>query len=562
VIGRLATHSLTFAFGLLAPVRLTPSEREFIEANRALWHEVFTPASTKGELLVEPMFHPVILHGNASFAAIASRARGLRLLFTLQSHADRRTKALLSSYAGARFTYLYSPRTVPAWIAAWLRAGRVYRRLREPQEILELSEDGYRYGDIIYDALLARGYATVRAVDFWTLLTLQRYFFYQAAIARIVREHDVRAYVTTQSYIGLLLGTFARALMRRRIEVLARVTTLDLIVRRSRGPEGIWRYELRPDPPILAALLDDPTGEAIQHADRHIEQRLAQATRDPTAKLPFDRSRRLYVDRKTFATQHGLDPSRPLVFVMLHAFNDYPHSHFRRPLMFQDFYDWFVQTVDRARGVTSVNWVFKEHPGAEYYITRDFDLRSFMGSVTAPHMLFLRSDADFNAASIRHIGHAIVTCIGTAGLEYACFGIPCVLAGESPYTGYDFTREPADRDSYFRELDAIASINRLSDEQMRVARLVAWYELGLVYEIPYLLGIPYMAWQVADFKKIDVWHDAAAILRAVDRDALRRQMRMIAEFLESDEHQLLDFEKYPFLRAAAVGPVPTPVTRV
>lgn len=551
MVVRLVAHSTGYVYGLLAPVRLTPGERRFVDANRALWREMGSATDPVGDILVEPMFHPVIMHGNASFAAIVARSERLRPLFTLHSHADRRTKALLASYPGARFVHIHSPRAVPAWIGAWVRALRAYRQLRHPRDILELSEDGYRYGDIIYDALLARGYASVRSVDLWTLVTLQRYFFYRSSIARILREHRVRAYVSSQSYIGLLMGTFTRAVLRERVLVLARIGAASLFVRRYRGPEGIWQYPLRPEPHVFEALVEDPTGEARRHADRYIEERLAQATQDPSANLAFDRRRRLYLDRDSFAAEHSLDPAKPIVFVMLHAFNDYPHSHFRRPLMFQDYYEWFIATLQRARAITSVNWVVKEHPGAAYYPTKDLDLGAVMGAVAEPHIRFLSHDSDLNAASLRYIAHAIVTCVGTAGLEYSCFGIPCVVAGESPYSGYGFTREPSDREAYVRELDQIASIGRLSGDQVRIARLVAWYELGLVYDLPYLLGLPYAYWQIADFKKFDVWNDAATIVASTDRLALRRQMGAISRFLKSEgSEQLLNVEKYGFLRSA------------
>lgn len=548
---RLAVHLSAFIRGVLGPVRLTSGERRFIEANRELWSELGTSADVAGDVLVEPLSHPVLMHANASFAAIVGRSRKLGILFTLLSPAERRAKVLLSSYPNARFVYVHSPRTLPTWIRAWVRAIRVYRTLRVPRDILSLTENGRRYGDLIYDTLLARGYATVRTVDLWTLVTLQRYFYYATVTARIAREHDVRCYVSSHGYIGLLQGTLTRTLVRKRIEVLSRIGTRELILRRYRGPEGIGEYELRPEAPVLAALLEDPSGEAKRHADLYIQQRFADEVDDPSARLAFDRRRRLYTDAGDFARDQGLDPSKPLVFVMLHAFNDYPHSHFRKPFIFQDYYDWFIRTLERARSVTSVNWIVKEHPGSDYYPTKDLDLGRVMAGIRDPHIRFLPRDADFNAASLRHIAHAIVTCMGSAGMEYACVGIPCIVAGEGPYTGYGFTRESSSGDAYLAELEHVADLCRLTSEQIRVARLIAWYMMGLVYDYPYLLSPQYEYWQIADFRKVDVWSDVATILRTVDRVALRRQIEVIDGFLASEHpDQLLNVDKYPFLRAA------------
>jgi hypothetical protein len=70
----------------------------------------------------------------------------------------------------------------------------------------------------------------------------------------------------------------------------------------------------------------------------------------------------------------------------------------------------------------------------------------------------------------------VVTVAGTAGMEFTALdGVPCVVAGRSSYTGFGFTIEPETVDEYWRTLDRIGTLPRLSESQKRTARLVFLY---------------------------------------------------------------------------------------
>lgn len=541
-----------YVVGLLLPVRLTRGERAFIRTNAEFWHRLGRDLGHRpGVVMVEPQFHPVILLSNASFAAIVAHARDLTPLFILEGRHQRRERLILASYPGARFVFLDSPRYAFAWLLALIHALLVYRRWRRPSDILEFTCDGIRFGDVIYDAVLAQGYATVHAKDLRTLRALHSFFVYRAMIRDLARRHrhEVRAYVSAHGYIGLRNGTFTRYLLQSGIEVLNRIGSHQINVRKYRSIDDIGTYALRPTAQDERVIFERHADTVVSLADRYLGERFGQRVQDDVAAdLAFDRRKRMYTDTADFRQAYGLVNDAPLVFVMLHAFNDYPHSHFRRRLPFQDYYDWFVQTLALARDVRDVNWIFKEHPAADFYPTRDVDLDVTFAGVHEPHIRFLRRDADFNGASLRHIAHAIVTCIGTAGLEYSCFGVPCVLAGESPFSGYGFTIEPGDSAAYAETLRTIAGLPRLPVEQVRRAKAIAWFEMALMEEYAYPLCPHYSYDEIKNFGRLDVWGDAAALLKSADWNDVARQIRTLATYVQCDAcTQLVNTEKYPFL---------------
>jgi len=270
--------------------------------------------------------------------------------------------------------------------------------------------------------------------------------------------------------------------------------------------------------------------------------------------LAFNRKNRLYKSSDEFCRVMGLDPSRPTVFVMLHAFNDFPHSHFTKPMLFQDYYVWFRRTLEIATKVTTVNWVFKEHPAAALYVTHDLNLDDLFGGMSEAHIRFLSRDANFNAASVAVIASAVVTCQGTVGLEYSSMGKPCLLAGESPYSGLGFSNEPSTVADYERQLYQIASLPRLTDDQIRGARTALYFQLRMLQNSPFLFCPFYGHDEIVAMTNQRFWATAASHLQNTESSALEHQVDSLAEFVRQESNtQYVDVEKYDFMRPVIYG---------
>jgi len=265
--------------------------------------------------------------------------------------------------------------------------------------------------------------------------------------------------------------------------------------------------------------------------------------------LAFNRKNRLYSSADEFCREVGLDPSRPTVFIMLHAFNDFPHSHFTKPMLFQDYYVWFRRTLEIATEVTSVNWVFKEHPAAAFYVTHDLNLDDLFAGISQAHIRFLSRDADFNAASVAKIANSVVTCQGTVGLEYSSLGTPCLLAGESPYSGLGFSLEPQTVADYERQLRRIASLTRLTDDQIRRARTALYFQLRMLQNSPFLFCPFYGHDEIVAMTNRRFWAAATTHLQNADAGTLEHRVDSLAEFVRNESFtQYIDLEKYDFMR--------------
>jgi hypothetical protein len=143
---------------------------------------------------------------------------------------------------------------------------------------------------------------------------------------------------------------------------------------------------------------------------------------------------------------------------------------------------WFEETVKLAAADDSVQWLVKLHPALFWKLRSDgvaaeaaeFDMiRDAVGELPS-HMRVLRPDDDVDNEDLFRIIDAGVTIRGTVGLELPRLGVPVLTAGTSDYSGRGFTVDAETVEEYERNVRAIATLPRLTEEQMRAAKLYAY----------------------------------------------------------------------------------------
>ena len=534
------------------PRRLTPNEEAFAEQNRLFWQSYAAPTPAKAGLtyvLVEPQAHPIIALCNASFAAIAAHAKDAIPLFALPSRRDV-CRHVLASYPHSTFVSLDNWRYLLARIVTAVHAARVYRRLTSPEDILELTDEGQRYGDIIYDGVLGMGYATVRQVDGRVFEALCEYFWSRYVIGDILARYRIVAYVTHA--IGITNATFARQVLRQNVEVLNRIGASEIQLCRWRRADDVGRFPFKPERRYFDHVMTTHRETVVRLAEEYLGARQSQQVTNVAVELAFDRRKRLFSSREELMTELGMEPRKKTVFVMMHIFNDFPHTQVTRRMLFKDYYEWFQKTLEIARSVPEVNWVFREHPAAEFYPTKDVDVDAEFEREKL--IRFMGRRADFNARSIRDVADAIVTCAGTAGLEYACYGIPCILAGEATYSGFGFAIEPLSAGEYAKELRRVHQIGRLSAEQTEAAKVALWLQFVLLPGVAYLFCPRYEYRETLGISPDRVWKDAAELFAGGDHAEMRRQAAALAAFVRDRSWtQYVDGERQGLMRGALSG---------
>jgi hypothetical protein len=449
--------------------------RNFIQANAKLWENVPSTAAHRGLLLVEPNHHPVISHANAVYARIIGEARGLRIAWI--DTGDPAIQDRLRSYDPNSVTLRQPSRSVIDESNAAVEVLRAAACLRSGRDILGLSVDGVVLGDIVYDTYLARNHsATIRKIDAGLLKILWSVIRGYFRARRIVLESNASAVLVSHE-VGSS-GILMRAALRLGQSVFLRQSGVQLNLKVS--TQDVYFNACKPRSVDLAILSSFAEARIEREFNKLMEERMRC---DVDAERAYGR-RRVHRSKRELANQFGLSPDAPFVFVMLHAFNDHPHSHYGR-MLFQDYYCWFKETLSFAQGKEDVNWIFKEHPSSEFYPTRDISLRDHFRQRSS-NILFLDRTADFSTESLLHTADAVVTVAGTAGVEFAAAaGIPPIMAGQCHYTGLGFTIDPASKEEYFRLLKRVGMVEQLTKAQQKIAQETFLYSERYAY-FPFL----------------------------------------------------------------------------
>lgn len=430
--------------------------KPFIKQNQDFWSSFSAKDGKK--ILIEGPYIPVITHVHGLYSIILNQAKSLTPVWLNHDNCD---VELLKSYIPTA-EYLKVPRFSLrnfkiAFVSIWK-----FLIMYKTKDILSFSYDGVKYGDIVYDTYLAFfKLATIKKID-WKILFIIYFVINRHESIRKILSSDNFDAVLVSHTIGVKSGVMLRTALRYGYKGYHQHGILTLI----EEVDGVYDYPFKPSPENIDNIISK-LGENLDSVYEMVHANHVSGMSSLDAKYAFDN--KYYEDRKLFCLDYGIDPNKKNVFVMLHAFTDHPHSHFRW-MIFKDYYDWFVETLNFAKTNDKVNWIFKQHPSIKFYPTKDVSFgKLFAGA--PPNVIYISEEKQIDTRSLEHCADLILTCLGSAGYELpAMAGIPSLIAADTFYNGLGFTLEPKNKKEYFEYLSSASGIEQLTPEQQKRAR--------------------------------------------------------------------------------------------
>ena len=154
---------------------------------------------------------------------------------------------------------------------------------------------------------------------------------------------------------------------------------------------------------------------------------------------------------------------------MSHVFADAPHVYLDS--LYDDYWDWFVGSLQNLLMNPNINLLVKEHPSAHLYGQKGL-IKEYL---TPLHLDYLLVDDKESTESILNNADIVVTCGGTIGMEFSYRGKNVVLASYPPFGRLGFTKEFSSRKEYEEFLrDKIQQLQPLDKEQLEMARKVSY----------------------------------------------------------------------------------------
>jgi hypothetical protein len=354
-------------------------------------------------------------------------------------------------------------------LVAGLRAAWSFFRLRTPLQLLDLHHGGLKAGDLVYDEIL-RGtkQPTIHSVNWTAYKAMARswYYYYQYHLLFSLKQY--RYYIATHTAYSEY-GLLCRVALQRGVTVIE-TSDIQMSTYDSIGEKDLPTYHQGINAEIRADL-NGGTGTVSAREARareSLRRRLDSEIKQIDAQKAY--SGKVY-SREMLREALGITSGSKIGFVAAHVFCDSPHLS--SSMLHADYYLWLVETIDCCAEAHDMAWIVKPHPSCALY-----------GEEGMVEALVLAKGAsnihvcprDMNTSSLRDCADVILTVHGTVGLEYACLGIPTILAGTPFYAGFGFTHEPVSADAYNGMMRNAAALERLSAAQMSTALQVfdAW----------------------------------------------------------------------------------------
>ena len=176
----------------------------------------------------------------------------------------------------------------------------------------------------------------------------------------------------------------------------------------------------------------------------------------------------------------GLSSDKKVAVILPHILWD--GSFFFGKDLFDDYTQWFVETIRAACANSRIQWVIKIHPAhliknkAAKYLGRPAELNVIervFGNLP-DHVKLVYPDTDLSTYSFYEIADYAVTVRGTVGFEASLLGVPVVTAGTGRYDRRGFTLDSNTRQEYLHKLATLETYPRLSKEQIEIAERYAY----------------------------------------------------------------------------------------
>jgi hypothetical protein len=165
-----------------------------------------------------------------------------------------------------------------------------------------------------------------------------------------------------------------------------------------------------------------------------------------------------------------LDNQKKLIIVFSH--NVYDGVFEIRRKLFIDNFIWLKETLNILSQNPHINVLVKKHP-TEFSkrSIKDISLRAIEEIPDLKYNNIKLYPEFLSPQFIKKNAHCIVTGHGTAGIEYACYGIPSISCNNSPYsyckTSYE-AKNYQEYDNYLKNIDKLAPLNDAQIEKSLV----------------------------------------------------------------------------------------------
>ena len=377
----------------------------------------------------------------------------------------------------------------------------------------------------LYDYILKRKKWAFVSLNDQSILKYIHYFFNSISIAeRILDQNKIDLFVCMEN-INIMFPLFY-LLLKENIKIVIPRGEFGLLkFWKLDDKQNIYNSKHHTQLNIFLGKLNSEKLDLENLGFQIIKNRVAgKSSRDIGAEYAYQK-RINHVIKKKILDQFNWNGKKKIIGVYASNWFDYPHilgmSHF------EDFHDWIQATLQKAKKNKQFNWIFKGHPGDEWYggLTLEDVIKKDINQKDCFHIGI--AGRDWNGAGLIESLDAIVTYHGTIGIEATVLGKPVMISDRGWYHDCGFVKWPKSREEYLGCLEKIWWKDMDISKNKKLAQVFA----GLYYGRPkwqqdFLLESDVCQWEIYQ-KIIDCFTSHQKIIE--------KEVKLIRDWFDSDD---------------------------
>ena len=364
----------------------------------------------------------------------------------------------------------------------FLKSKKILKKQKNIDNFINYEVDGVKIGKIVYEHYIRfTGNPTIDKFDFKVNYFLFKALEYHNYTKNLFKNRNIKFVLLSEKQFIPSGIIFQNALINKS-KIFARVggpsnVGLRLFDNKDEFYKSRYNFSVNLVDDVYKKYLD----KVIVYSDKILKNRFEnkkdkQIQDIRGADVAFKKKEEF--TKKTLCEKFNWDVSKPIVVIFDHHYLDGLYDNDR--LFFKDNLDWITSTFLEIKKIKNVNWLIKGHPGEpnEVHQSKTNTENEFKKIVGDSNHIKLFPD-NYSAGLLPKIVSSVITGSGSVGIEYPCFGIPCILANSSHYSGNGFTIEPQTKKEYFEYLNNISKINKLDNEKINKAKTFLFLEIIL-----------------------------------------------------------------------------------
>ena len=355
------------------------------------------------------------------------------------------------------------------------------KKIKDIKQFVNFKLDDIEIGKVSYDDYLRSSFeGTIKTMNYKLFFCFFKSIYTYNEIQKLIKNNNIKYYVTHEIQFNPEAIIF-QLFLKKKIQIFCKgigQTKIGLRLFKNFSQRRYNRASLSKNT-YLRLLQNFKRDTFIKKGEEHISNRFKNKRNlNDIFDLTFAfKKKKKIVSKNYICNLFNWNNKIPIIVVF--ANNIFDGVFEKRISIFQDNYIWLKETLKYLCQNKNINILIKKHP-TEYEITKLKDkTETVVNNYKFKNNNLSIFPENVHPSSILNFAKCVFTEHGTAGLEYSCFGIPAIVTGDAIYYRTGFALEPRDIDEYKRLISKIHEIPPLSKEQIKKAKLFAFYDIEL-----------------------------------------------------------------------------------